>query len=383
MTGMTNALQLAIEAYQDLRGRTSEAKPDGVSDKWWKSYVEARDAINPDAERGQRGVTATGLADEAAEGADGAEPKAEIDGEVTIKIYGPIERWTLQDFDWYLSRAGSRPVRVRIASPGGDAGVGLQIYTMIRKRGGVVTEADGPIASAASVIFLAGQARLVPEEAASVMVHRSWLLACMAGNVSAWKGLLSKIENVLSVIDDGMAAVLKARIGGTKKAAMAYLDAETYFTPEQCVKNGIATGYCEYADEGETDPQEGENVNEGDEEEDERMQTGKLPAGQAKAEETASVAETSERDAKSESEPEEDSGEEAKSGEKSEEKAAEESKSSEAEEPESGEKEDDADMQSSATGAAPEAAASENAAQPSEADRPQVHSYPMFLRDEL
>ena len=93
-------------------------------------------------------------------------------------------------------------------------GVGLQIYTMIRKRGAIITEADGPIASAASVIFLGGQERLIPKEAASVMVHRSWLLACQAGNVIAWRKLLEKIESVLKIIDDGMAAVLKGPHGG-------------------------------------------------------------------------------------------------------------------------------------------------------------------------
>ena len=290
---MTKKLQAAIKAYEDLRTGLPEGlsaiKPTGASDQWWKAYSEAAEAVDPSAPRGQRGVS---VHVEGHEGPVTEEVLAAAEGEITIKIYGYVERWTLSDFDYYLSKAGSNPVRVRIASPGGDAGVGLQIYTLIRKRGSVITEADGPIASAASVIFLGGQERLIPKEAASVMVHRSWLFTCMAGNVTAWQGLLKKIENVLEIIDDGMAAVLSARTGDDKKKSMEYLDAETYFNPEQCIENNVATAYCEYADDGETDPSEGEDANESAPEpcEDERMET--LPVKQGS--ETAPRSETEE-----------------------------------------------------------------------------------------
>ena len=288
MRTMSDKLQAAIKAFHDLRHGLPEGltamKPEGASDQWWKAYSEAAAAANPEAPRGQRGVSVH------VKGHDGPateEVLAQAEGEITIKIYGYVESWTLSDFDYYLTRAGSNPVRVRIASPGGDAGVGLQIYTLIRKRGNVITEADGPIASAASVIFLGGQERLVPKEAASVMVHRSWLFTCMAGNVKAWAELMKKIANVLEVIDDGMAAVLSARTGDDKKKSMAYLDAETYFTPEQCIDNGVATAYCEYADDGETEPSDGDNANEsaGCEDEEERMEA--LPAKRSAETETA------------------------------------------------------------------------------------------------
>ena len=64
-------------------------------------------------------------------------------------------------------------------------------------------------------------------------------------------------------------------MGGTTEEAMAYLDAETYFSPEECVGNGVATGYCEYADEDEVDPQEGDQA--GEKPEDEQLKA--LPAG--------------------------------------------------------------------------------------------------------
>ena len=402
---MNSALQIAIQAYQELRGRSLDEKPEGASEEWWKSYVEARDSATPDAPRGERGVTL--VEPKAAEGESGIEAKAQADGEVTIKIYGFIERWTLVDFDYYLEQAGSRKVRVRIASPGGDAGVGLQIYTMIRKRGNVVTEADGPIASAASVIFLAGQERLIPEEAASVMVHRSWLLACQAGNVIAWRKLLEKIESVLSIIDDGMAAVLKARIGGTKEEAMEYLDAETYFTPEQCVENGIATGYCEYADEGEVDPQDGDQAGEQPEEE---MASQDRAPGSAEQEESKASAPLFEGEAAEAGEkaggdhgnkprkeeaageyPDKDKKSEEASEEKASEEASEESAEVTAAESEaSGEEAEGASSEKgSGDGAEGEAESSEPASEESaeasvvQSEREATHPYPTWLREEL
>ena len=396
---MSDSLQLAIKAFHELRGALPEGlvatKPEGASDKWWEDYKAAAEAADPNAPRGERGVSmqivrADGTVVES--GVEGEAPKAEVEGEAVIKIYGYVERWTLQDFDYFLSRAGSRPVRVRIASPGGDAGVGLQIYTMIRKRGGVVTEADGPIASAASVIFLAGQERLIPEEAASVMVHRSWLFTCMAGNVNAWTELVAKIANVLRVIDDGMAAVLAARIGGKRDAAMEYLDAETYFSPEECKEMGIATGYCEYADEGgETDPQDGEQAGDSCDDEDERMQ-GKAPASEGEKAPAAGEAKKPQQSKAEDGEEKEDEemaggdhgneprDEEEAGGDHPKDGAQDEGGSPASEESKDGDKEDDADMQASDR-PAPEAAAT--AVVHSEEATPGASPYPAFLREEL
>ena len=113
---MTEALQSAIKAYQELRGSSLDDKPEGVGEEWWQSYSAARDAATPDAPRGERGVSVHVAGHE---GPVTEEVLAQAEGEVTIKIYGFIERWTLGDFDYYLSKAGSRPVRVRIAFPRG------------------------------------------------------------------------------------------------------------------------------------------------------------------------------------------------------------------------------------------------------------------------
>ena len=394
MTGeMTSALLIAIMAYQDLRDKSPDAKPEGVGAEWWESYTAARDAATPDAPRGERGVTATGLPEEGgAGGTEGAQPQpqSQVDGdeEVVIKIYGYIERWTVSDFDYYLSRAGTRPVRVRIASPGGDAGAGLQIYTMIRKRGGVTTEADGPIASAASVIFLAGQERLIPKEAASVMVHRSWLFTCQAGNVGAWKSLIQKIENVLTVIDDGMAAVLAARMGGTKAKAMEYLDAETYFTPDQCMDNGIATGYCEYADEGETDPQDGESTSDPPMDDDERMerQGGASAETKPKAEKGAKAGGDHQKERDAEQQEQQEQSEEASSAADAGEGAPASDKAQGAEDGEDGEDGDEVEEDESEASGADEAdgaAAAESPTVQSEQEERECHIYPRHLREEI
>ena len=123
--------------------------------------------------------------------------------------------------------------------------MGLQIFNILKKRGNVITETDGPIASAASIIFLGGSERLVNKTATTIMIHRSWIMAFFAGNTNDWESLVKEIKKILSSTDDGMMEALEERTKLSLEKAEEFLNEETYFRPKQCVEFGIATGYCE------------------------------------------------------------------------------------------------------------------------------------------
>lgn len=236
-------LQQAIDFHSRVNNVKLE-RPMGVSAKWWEEYSTAhKEAFaNKDKPVGERGVTLE------TQDSDGNALSEHV-----IKIYGAIEGWTLSDFNYYLNKAGNNPVRVKIASPGGSASVGLTIYGLMRKRGNITTETDGPVASAASIIFLGGNKRLINKIGVSVMVHRSWLMAFFAGNAPEWNKLNDKIQGVLNNIDTAMIDILNLRSKLSKKDSEKYIDAETYFQPKECIKNGIATDYCVESDDNDSD----------------------------------------------------------------------------------------------------------------------------------
>ena len=233
---MTEELQAALEAYSKLMADASATKPTGVSEEWWSRYSAAAKAIKPDAPRGQRGV---------------AGQAAATGNEYVIKLYGPIRDWALDDFNYYVEQAGSKKLRVRIASPGGDADVGLLMYNMLRKRGEVCTETDGPVASIASIVFLGGGERLVAREATTVMVHNAWVTAAFSGSATGWNNFSERVTKALAYLDQGQISALAARTEASAAKVAQWLAEETYFTPQQCIDLGIATGFAAYSDEEE------------------------------------------------------------------------------------------------------------------------------------
>ena len=238
-------LQSAINRYNELykAGVAPSERPENISEELWNAYMSAEKEDIANKPRGQRGVIA----------------EAQENGNYVIKLYGPIMWYTLEDFDYYLEKAGNAKVTVRIASPGGNAAVGLQIYNIMVKRGNIVTETDGPIASAASIIFMGGSERLVGKTATTVMVHRSWVFTYLFGNVEEWEKLFNDIKNVLTAIDDGMIEVLEDRSKLSIEKSTEFIAAETYFRPKQCIEYGIATGYCAQADDAKEDDNQTES----------------------------------------------------------------------------------------------------------------------------
>jgi ATP-dependent protease ClpP protease subunit len=126
-------------------------------------------------------------------------------------------------------------VRVRINSPGGDAFEGMAIHSLLRACGKPIEVCvDGIAASSASIVAMAGDTRIMGR-AAMMMIHNAW--AACVGN----KADMAKMADTLDTIDDSIAAAYVDRTGLSLAKVKSLMDAESWFSAEDCVDNGLAT----------------------------------------------------------------------------------------------------------------------------------------------
>lgn len=120
-----------------------------------------------------------------------------------------------------------------INSGGGDVFAGMAIYNMLtRYEGKKTVHIDGLAASIASVIAMAGDEVIMPENA-MIMIHNAWTIC--RGNRNDLRKVADEVEKI-----DGLIADTYARRGnktGAEYAAM--MDAETWFTAQEAKEAGL------------------------------------------------------------------------------------------------------------------------------------------------
>lgn len=164
-------------------------------------------------------------------------------GEADIVIYGDITSWRYQESDvssYTLSRqiAGLDvdTINVYINSYGGETAEGLAIYNELRRhKAKIRTVSDGFACSAASIVFMAGDERLM-NPASLLMIHNAWSSA--SGNAEE----LRKAADDLETISTTAAAVYREAVNIPDGQLDQLLAAESWITPEQAVAWGFATG---------------------------------------------------------------------------------------------------------------------------------------------
>lgn len=179
----------------------------------------------------------------------------------TITIYGIIgEDWygegvTLKRIDAALRAIGDKEVDVYINSPGGDMFEGIAIYNRLREHSQkVTTKVLGLAASAASIIYLAGEQRQVASSA-FLMIHNCWTVA--AGNRHAFRSNADVMEEF-----DAAMADLYAETSGQPEADMAELmDDETFIRGKRAVELGLATGLLTADEVVERDDEDSKTAN--------------------------------------------------------------------------------------------------------------------------
>ncbi len=155
-----------------------------------------------------------------------------------VRIYDEIGFWgvTAKDFISQLDAAAASAAAVIVAvnSPGGDVFDAFAIYNALRRYAGKVTSrVDGVAASAASLVVMAGDTIIMPENS-MLMVHNPWTVA---GGTS--DDLRSTAE-AMDKVGDSIVAAYANRSGQTPEDVRQMMDAETWLTASEAKALGFA-----------------------------------------------------------------------------------------------------------------------------------------------
>ena len=134
-------------------------------------------------------------------------------------------------------------IHVHINSPGGSVAEGLAIYNILKNnKAKITTYCDGFACSAASVIFMAGEQRIM-NEASLLMIHNAWSYG--SGNAKAFRKQADDLEKITQASVN--AYVRNSTISEEKIKQM--MDAETWITAAEAKEYGFATKVYEDEDD--------------------------------------------------------------------------------------------------------------------------------------
>ena len=153
-----------------------------------------------------------------------------------ISIYDEIGYWgvTAKQFIGDLKALDATTIKLAINSPGGAVFDALAIYNALRQHPAAIeVTIMGVAASAASVIAMAGDTIVMPENA-FMMIHNPLNLAY--GNADD----LREMADVLDKIGASLIGIYAKRTGMPEDEIKALLDAETWLNAEEAVLKGFA-----------------------------------------------------------------------------------------------------------------------------------------------
>lgn len=162
--------------------------------------------------------------------------QAKADQAAEISIYDEIGFWgvTAKQFIGDLKAIDATAIRLAINSPGGAVFDALAIYNALRQHpANVEVTIMGVAASAASVIAMAGDTVVMPENA-FMMIHNPLNMAY--GNADD----LREMADVLDKIGASLVSIYAKRTGLPEDEIKALLDAETWLNAEEAVLKGFA-----------------------------------------------------------------------------------------------------------------------------------------------
>lgn len=137
-------------------------------------------------------------------------------------------------------------IRIKLNSGGGDADQGIEIYNYLKDLDKyVIVEVMSLAASAASAAAM-GADKVIMRTGSRMMVHEA--------STFAWgtKQDIKKTLNALESYDESLVSIYQQRTGKSRDEIRDLLEAETWMTAEQAVKEGFAD---EVEFEQEEDPE--------------------------------------------------------------------------------------------------------------------------------
>ena len=163
--------------------------------------------------------------------------------EADLHIYGDITSWpweTLGEVSAYnlskeLAALDVDKINVYINSYGGEVAEGLAIYNSLKRhKAKITTVCDGFACSIASVIFMAGDERIM-NEASLLMIHNAWTWA--SGNADE----LRKQAEDLDTINQASVSAYMAAVNITEEEVKDLMDKESWISPANALSWGFAT----------------------------------------------------------------------------------------------------------------------------------------------
>lgn len=160
-----------------------------------------------------------------------------------LYIYGDVTSypWAESDVDAYslvnelAEMSDVSNISVYINSYGGEVAEGLAIYNALKRHSAkVTTVCDGFACSIASVIFMAGDERIM-NSSSLLMIHNPWTYT--AGNAEE---LRKEADDLDKIAEASYAAYLDA-INIDRERLKELLDAETWLTSAEAMDMGFAT----------------------------------------------------------------------------------------------------------------------------------------------
>ena len=160
-----------------------------------------------------------------------------------IYIYGDITSWpwlesdvSSYDLAAEIDGLDVDEMHVYINSYGGEVAEGVAIYAALcRHRAKVVTHCDGFACSAASVVFMAGDERLI-SDLGMLMIHEAW--TSERGNAAALRKAADDVEK----ISKAAANAFRGRVNIDDDELAELLAAETWLPADDALAKGFATG---------------------------------------------------------------------------------------------------------------------------------------------
>lgn len=134
-----------------------------------------------------------------------------------------------------LNQVDTPNLTVHINSYGGSVSEGLAIYSVLSQfKGKVITVVDGFACSAASIIFMAGKERIVPESGL-IMIHNAWC------NAEGDSNTLRKVADDLEKITQPSVDIYCLKTGLSEERIKELMDAETWITSKEAFEMNFST----------------------------------------------------------------------------------------------------------------------------------------------
>lgn len=169
--------------------------------------------------------------------------------ETELYVYGDIREKTWID-NWFgtgdeytnikslqeaLEKVDTPNLTVRINSYGGSVDQGLSIYGILRdSKLHIKTIVDGFACSAASLIFMAGEERVVPENGL-LMIHNAWTSASGDSNE------MKKVAEMLEKITQPSVDIYVKHTNLSEKEIKKMMDKEEWITSKEAYEWGFST----------------------------------------------------------------------------------------------------------------------------------------------